>query len=161
MKIAVSHERAFAAAPERISALIADFDRVWPLDITPAPQPQGHGVYDAGPLRWEEFDRPGAIRAFRVTRPAGLHGEHWFELVISGGMPVLRHTIDATASGAFAVIWRARIARLHDQILEALLDNVQHSLAQAESHGSLFNRSCDGHRPDGADAGCGTSPPGR
>jgi hypothetical protein len=132
MKIAVCHERAFDAAPERISALIADFDRVWPQDIAPAPRQQGPGVYDAGLMRWEEFDRPGVIRAFRVTRPSGLHGEHWFELVVSGGMPVLRHTIDATASGAFAAIWRARIARLHDQILEALLDNVQEALAREE-----------------------------
>jgi hypothetical protein len=130
MKIAVCHERAFDAAPERISALIADFDRVWPQGIASAPRQQAPGVYDAGLMRWEEFDRPGAIRAFRVTRPSGLHGEHWFELVVSGGMPVLRHTVDATASVAFAAIWRARIARLHDQILEALLDNVQQALAQ-------------------------------
>lgn len=136
MKIAVSHERPIAAAPERISALIADFDRIWPHDIAPAPRRRDPGVYDAGLMRWEEFDRLGAIRAFRVTRPAGMRGEHWFELVASGGTPVLRHTVDATASGAFAAVWRARIARLHDQILEALLDNVQHSLAQAESHGS-------------------------
>jgi hypothetical protein len=135
MKIAVSHERALDAAPERISALIADFDRVWPQDIAPAPRQQGPGVYDTGLMRWEEFDRPGAIRAFRVTRPAGLNGEHWFELVVSGGMPVLRHTVDASASGAFATIWRARIARLHDQILEALLDKVQQALAQEEPSG--------------------------
>jgi hypothetical protein len=84
-------------------------------------------------MRWEEFDRPGAIRAFRVTRPSRLHGEHWFELAVSEGRPVLRHTVDATASGASAAIWRARIARLHDQILEALLDQVQDALAQEES----------------------------
>ena len=135
MKIAVSHERALDAAPELISALIADFDRVWPQDIAPTPRPLGPGVYDTGLMRWEEFDRPGAIRAFRVTRPAGLNGEHWFELVVSGGMPVLRHTVDATASEAFAAIWRARIARLHDQILEALLDKVQQALAQEEPSG--------------------------
>ena len=134
MKIAVSHERALDAAPERISALIAEEKEPEP-HIAPAPRPQGPGVYDTGLMRWEEFDRPGAIRAFRVTRPAGLHGEHWFELVVSGGMPVLRHTVDATASEAFAAIWRARIARLHDQILEALLDKVQQALAQEEPSG--------------------------
>jgi hypothetical protein len=135
MKIAVSHQRALAATPERISALIADLDRVWPHDIASAPRPQGSGVYDTGLMRWEEFDRPGAIRAFRVTQPAGLHGEHWFELIVSDGTPVLRHTVEGTASGAFAAIWKARIARLHDQILEALLDKVQQALAQEESPG--------------------------
>ena len=135
MKIAVSHQRALAAAPKRISALIADFDRIWPRDIAPPPRPRAPSVYDAGPMRWEEFERPGAIRAFRVTRPSGLRGEHWFELVVSGRTPVLRHTVDATASGTFAAIWRARIARLHDQILKALLDNVQQALAQEESPG--------------------------
>jgi hypothetical protein len=133
MKVAVSHERAFAAAPDRISALIADFDSVWPRDIAPAPRPLGAGVYDTGLMRWEEFDRPGAIRAFRVTRPSGLRGEHWFELVVADGPPVLRHTVDATTSGAFAALWKAKIARLHDQILEALLDKVQHALAQQET----------------------------
>ena len=130
-----AHNGIISETTKRISALIADFDRVWPQDIAPAPRPQGPGVYDTGLMRWEEFDRPGAIRAFRVTRPAGLNGEHWFELVVSGGMPVLRHTVDATASEAFAAIWRARIARLHDQILEALLDRVQQALAQEEPSG--------------------------
>lgn len=135
MKIAVSHERSFAAAPERISALIADLDRIWPQDIAPAPRGQEVGVYDAGLMRWEDFDRPGAIRAFRITRPSGAHGEHWFELVVADGPTVLRHTVDATASGAFAVLWGTRIARLHDQILEALFDNIQECLDQEELRG--------------------------
>jgi hypothetical protein len=37
-------------------------------------------LYDAGLMLWEEFDRPGAARAFRVIRPDELQAEHWFEL---------------------------------------------------------------------------------
>src|SRR5262245_28194464 len=80
MKIRNRHERIVAAPPERIAALIAGFDRVWPAEIAPAPRRRGRGVYDAGWMRWEACDRPGAARAFRVVRPAGLRGEHWFEL---------------------------------------------------------------------------------
>jgi hypothetical protein len=36
MKISNRHERIVAAPPERIVALIADFDRVWPTEIAPA-----------------------------------------------------------------------------------------------------------------------------
>src|SRR5437899_3196256 len=65
MKIKNSHERIVAAPPERIAALIADFDRVWPTQIAPAPRLHGHRLYDAGPMLGEEFDRPGAAHASR------------------------------------------------------------------------------------------------
>src|SRR5436190_13859851 len=62
MKIKNRHERIVAAPPERIAGLIADFDRIWPTRIAPAPRLHGHRLYDAGPMLWEEFDRPGAAR---------------------------------------------------------------------------------------------------
>jgi hypothetical protein len=68
MKITNRHERIVAAPPEQIAALIADFGRVWPTEIAPAPLRQGHRLYDVGLMLWEEFDRPGAARAFRVVR---------------------------------------------------------------------------------------------
>ena len=81
------HERVIAAPPGRIAALIADFDRIWPTQITPAPRPHGHRLYDAGPMLWEEFDRPDAARAFRVVRPDGLQGEHWFDMGLLQARP--------------------------------------------------------------------------
>jgi hypothetical protein len=125
MKIRNRHERTFAVPAEQIAGLIADFGRIWPVQIAPAPRPQGHHLYDAGLMLWEEFDRPGAVRAFRVVRPAELKAEHWFELEPSAGATVLRHTVDGCVSGKYEVIWRERIEPLHDLILEALLDNVQ------------------------------------
>ena len=129
MKIAVSHERALAASPDQVASLLSDFDRIWPTGLAPAPRRLGPGLYDTGLMLWQEIGRPGATRAFQVVRPAGLQGEHWFELTTRDGATVLRHTVSAVATGRFAVLWRARIARLHDQILEALLDNVQRALA--------------------------------
>ena len=124
MKIRNRHERTVAAPPERITTLIVDLDRVWPTDIAPAPRRQGQRLYDAGLMLWEEFDRPGAARAFRVVRPAGLAAEHWFELEPADGATALRHTIEGSAAGRYEAIWRERIEPLHDLILEALLDNV-------------------------------------
>ncbi len=125
MKIRNRHERIVAAPPERIAALIADFDRVWPTQIAPAPRLQGHRLYDAGLMLWEEFDRAGAARAFRVVRPAELQAEHWFELELAEGATVLRHTVEGSAVGRCEAIWRERIEPLHDLILEALFDRVE------------------------------------
>ncbi len=91
--------------------------------------PQGHRLYDAGLMLWEEFDRPGAARAFRVVRPDELQAEHWFELEPAAGAAVLRHTVEGCAAGKYEAIWRERIEPLHDLILEALLDNVEAALA--------------------------------
>jgi hypothetical protein len=125
MKIKNRHERIIAATPELIAALIADFDRIWPTQLAPAPRLHGHRLYDAGLMLWEEYDRPGAARAFRVARPAELQGEHWFELRVAQGGTVLRHTIQGCAAGKYETIWRERIEPLHDLILEALLDNIE------------------------------------
>jgi len=132
MKVTNRHERMVAAPPERIAALIADFDRVWPTEIAPAPRLQGHRLYDAGLMRWEEFDRPGAARAFRVVGPDGLRGEHWFELELVEGATVLRHTLEGCAVGKYEAIWCERIEPLHNLILEALLDNVEAAVASGD-----------------------------
>jgi hypothetical protein len=132
MKISNRHERMVAAPPARIAVLIADFDRVWPTQIAPAPRRQGPRLYDAGLMVWEEFDRPGAVRAFRVVRPDGLQGEHWFELELADGATVVRHTIEGGAVGRYEAIWCDRIGPLHDRILEALLDNVEAAVASRD-----------------------------
>src|SRR6266511_6017925 len=129
MKISNRHQRIVAAPPERIAALIADFDRVWPTEIAPAPRLQGHRLYDAGLMLWEEFDRPGAARAFRVVRPDALQAEHWFELELAEGATVVRHTVEGRAVGKYEAIWCERIEPLHNLILESVLDNVEAAVA--------------------------------
>ncbi len=80
-------------------------------------------------MLWEEIDRPGAARAFRVVRPDEIRAEHWFEVAPADGGAVLRHVIDGRADGRYEAIWRDRIEPLHDRILEALLDNVEAAAA--------------------------------
>lgn len=127
MKIKNRHERMVMAPPERIAPLIADFDLVWPMEATgPVPQRVGDRLYAAGSMVWEEFDRPGAIRAFRVIKPDELRVEHWFEAEsTAGGATLLSHTVEGEATGRWEAIWRSRIEPDHDLTLEALLDNVQ------------------------------------
>ena len=131
MKIRNVHERAVAARPESIAALIADLSRVWPTQIAPAPEPRGDRRYDVGLMTWEELDRPGAVRAFRVVEPSQLNAVHWFELEPAAGATVLRHTVEGHAGGKYETIWRERIEPLHDLILEALLDNVEAAAASS------------------------------
>jgi hypothetical protein len=89
-------------------------------------------LYDAGLMLWEEFNRPGAARAFRVVRPDELQGEHWFELELAEGATVLRYTLEGCAVGKYEAIWRERIEPLHDLVLEALLDNVEAAVASGD-----------------------------
>jgi hypothetical protein len=129
MEVRNVHERTIAAPPGRIAALIADFDRIWPTQIGPAPRAQGHRIYQAGSMTWEEFDRPGAARAFRVLGPAELQLEHWFEVEPAEGATVLRHTVEGRAVGRYEAIWRERIEPGHDVELEAIFDNVEAAAA--------------------------------
>jgi hypothetical protein len=133
MKIFNRHERLIAAPPERITALVADFGLIWPARRAPVPTPQPGRRYDTGLMVWEEIDRPGAARAFRVVSPGGLQAGHWFELIPAVGGILLRHTVEGTATGTYETIWPERIEPLHNQILEALLDNVQAGASAAAS----------------------------
>jgi hypothetical protein len=125
MKIFNRHERLIAAAPARIAPLIADFGLSWPARLAPVPTPRPGRQYDTGLMLWEEIDRPGAVRAFRVVSPAELQAGRWFELIPADDGTLLRHTVEGTAAGRYETIWPERIEPLHDQILEAILDNVQ------------------------------------
>jgi ketosteroid isomerase-like protein len=129
MKISNRHERFVAATPERVAAVIADFDAIWPTQIAPAPRRLERCLYEAGPMLWQEVDRPGAARAFRVTRPEWLQGEHWFELECVDGGTRLRHTVKGQALGKYEAVWSERIEPTHDRVLEALLDNVEAAVA--------------------------------
>jgi hypothetical protein len=125
MRIRNRHQRVVAAGPEQVAALVAELDGVWPTELAPAPRALGSRRYDAGSMLWEEVDRPGAARAFRVIDPDELQAEHWFELEPAGSGTLLRHTVEGEALGRYAALWRERIEPLHDRVLEALLDNVE------------------------------------
>jgi hypothetical protein len=125
MKIVNRHGRVVPAPPKRVAALIADFDRIWPTQITPAPSPRGRRQYDSGPMIWEEFDRPGAARALRVISPKGFDVEHWFELERVEGGTLVRHTLEGHAPGKYEAMWSEQIEPFHNRVLEGVLDNVE------------------------------------
>jgi hypothetical protein len=75
MKMSNRHERVFGATPERVAALVADFERVWPTQIAPPPRRRGPRLFETAMMLWEEVDRPSAGRAFRVVSPNGLQAE--------------------------------------------------------------------------------------
>jgi hypothetical protein len=123
------HERVISATPEQLAGLLSDFDAIWPTQLATAPRTLGDGRYEASPMIWEEFQRPGAIRAFRVILPEELQGQHWFEVQAVDGGTLVRHTIDGEAFGTYQAISRDRIEPRHDRILEALLDNLEAAVA--------------------------------
>jgi len=131
MKVHNVHERRVAATPEQIAPLIADFDRIWPTQLAPAPRRQGERLYKTTWMLWHEYDRPGAARAFRVVSPDELQSEHWFELERVSGGTLVRHTIDGEALGEYEQIWRDRIKPGHHLVLEAILDNIEAAVAHA------------------------------
>jgi hypothetical protein len=125
MQVRNVHQRTIAAPAGRITALIADFDAFWPTQLGPAPRALGQRIYQAGRMTWEEYDRPGAARAFRVLEPGELRLDHWFEVEPDDDATVLRHTVQGDAVGRYEAIWRERIEPGHDVELEAILDNVE------------------------------------
>jgi hypothetical protein len=131
MKIRNIHERTIPATPEQIAQLLADFEGIWPTQIAPAPRAQGERVYKTPMMLWQEYNRPGAARAFRVLSPAELQGEHWFELERVPAGTLIRHTVQGEALGDYEAIWQDRIEPAHDSILEAVLDNIETAVARA------------------------------
>ena len=132
-RIVSRHERLIASSPERLAEIVGDFDRIWPTGIAPAPQAVGDALFDAGPMLWQEVDRPGASRAFVVAGPGGLRAEHWFEVEPVDGGALLCHTVEGEALGTFEAVWAERVEPLHDRVLEALLDNVEEAaVAEAQ-----------------------------
>src|SRR5258708_40245590 len=109
MKISNRHERVLAATPERVAALVADFEQVWPTQIAPAPRRRGPRSFQAGMMVWEEADRQSAVRAFRVVSPNGLQAEHWFETEPADGGITLPPPTDGEALGEDEAPWRQPI----------------------------------------------------
>jgi hypothetical protein len=140
MNVSNRHERVVAATPEQVAALVADFERVWPTQIVPAPRLRGDRLYKAGMMLWKEFERHGAVRAFRVVSPEGLQAEHWFEVERVADQTLLRHTVEGEAVGACEAVWREQIEPVHDLVLEALLDKVEAAAADRGPMRGRFGR---------------------
>jgi hypothetical protein len=129
MKVHNVHERALSVAPEKVEALFADMERLWPTHVFPAPEQDGDALR-LGPMVWQPVDRAGAARAYEIVAPAGFHASHWFEVAQgSSGGTILRHTVDGEAVSEFEPVWRDRIEPLHNAFIEAMFDRAQEGIA--------------------------------
>ena len=130
MNISTHHERVVAATPERVGAIIAGFDGIWPTYIAAAPRRRERRLCDTGLMLWKDLDRPGAARAFRVISPEGSQGDRRFELKRVKGGTRLCHVQEGQAlGGTYEALWSERIEPLHNPVLEALRDKVPQAVA--------------------------------
>jgi hypothetical protein len=129
MNIGIHHSRVISASLPAVAAVIFDFDRIWPSEIVPAPRLVSRGLYEAGPMVWQEVEHSDRIRSFQVTSPVDLHVEHWFEAERLDDGTLLQHTVAGEAVGTSEAIWRRHIAPIHGGIIEALFDNVEAAVA--------------------------------
>lgn len=128
--------------PQRIGALIDDVggpdDLVWsrtgrfPAMRLDAPVAEG-GRGGHGIVRYETVAHtPGRSATWRFDPELGLHGTHGVELVDTPAGPMLRHTIEATASGSMRLGWPLAVRWLHEACLVELFDQVQATLDGTE-----------------------------
>jgi hypothetical protein len=126
VRILNTHEREIDASVDEVTELL-DVVALWPTEIAPAPRPE-EGQLRIGPMLWQREEREGSPLAFRVTSPAELRAEHWFEATAYKGGTTLRHTVAGSAEGPAETVWR-QIEPIHDRIMEAIFDRVEVALA--------------------------------
>ncbi len=132
-----AHSRRLPAAPADVGRLLdslaSDDDVLWPVDRWPAlrlDRPLQVGADGGhGPVRYRVQDYVAGRRVvFRFDPSVGLDGVHALELVAGPGGTLLQHTLEAHPRGAMRVLWPLCVRRLHDALLEDLLDRAERSL---------------------------------
>ena len=135
MRIHNVHERTLPVPADAVWNMLETLggpdDRLWPRDRWPAakldgglePGTRGHHSFIRYVIVGAE---PGRRVRFRFRDMPGVEGEHGFEVLPAGdGAAVLRHVLDIQARGPFELYWRAMIGRMHDALLEDLLDRAE------------------------------------
>ena len=135
MRIHNVHERTLPVPADAVWSMVETLggpgDRLWPRDRWPAIkldgalEPGTHGRHSF--IRYAVVGaEPGRRVRFRFRDTPGVEGEHGFEVLPAGdGAAVLRHVLDIQAQGPFELYWRTVIVRLHDALLEDLLDRAE------------------------------------
>jgi len=131
------HQREFRATEQQLGALldqVAEPGGLWPgrwprltLD-----RPLGVGADGGhGPIRYQVVDyRPGRRAVFQFREPTDLDGTHTLE-VLPGSRPgtaVLRHELTGRPRRLGLLSWTLLIRRLHDALLEDLLDRAGYAV---------------------------------
>jgi hypothetical protein len=134
MKLLNTHER-LVRRPLRevfgdLEALGTAADRIWPEPGMPFRRTTGsmavgvtserHGVIRALLEAYE----PNRRIVWRVEQPF-LRGTHRFEVhELEPGLTLARHQIQARLAWWFVPLWHCWVRRVHDRILESLLDRL-------------------------------------
>ncbi|HTF50140.1 MAG TPA: SRPBCC family protein [Pseudonocardia sp.] len=131
------HQREFRATEDQLGALldqVAEPGGLWPSRWPPLvlDRPLGVGADGGhGPIRYQVVDyQPGRRAVFKFQEPTDLDGTHTLE-VLPGSRPgtaVLRHELTGQPRGLGLLNWTLLIRRLHDALLEDLLDRAGHAV---------------------------------
>jgi hypothetical protein len=122
---------------ELVDSLGTQDDRLWPHHRWPRMSREADNARHAFVTYRVVGREPGASLRFRFQNMRGIDGEHAFEVLPAGAnASVLRHTMTAQAHGRTELAWRLFIERMHDALLEDLLDGAEGR--PPRSHGSLI-----------------------
>lgn len=140
MEVLNVHERELRATSGQAVALIDSLasrnDMLWPWHTWPKMEfdrPLGVGAAGGhGPIRYvvEEYN-PGEFVKFRFTGPKGFDGFHGYEIVSTGNVVVLRHTLKMTTHGFAILSWPIVYRPMHDALIEDSLTTAEVSLGQS------------------------------
>ena len=132
------HERLVPAPVGRVGPLLDRLggpdDLLWPAPAWTPMVLDGPVAVGAagghGPIRYRvTAHEPGRRVEFTVDPGLGLHGTHTFTAESAGpDATLLRHVIDGRTSGVMLVGWPLVVRRLHDAVLEDLLDNAERAV---------------------------------
>ena len=133
------HQRLVMRSPEAVFAELEAMgtprDRIWPkpsmpFTRTPGPMVVGktherHGIIAATLSAFEPLKQI----TWQAKLPF-LRGTHAFELSAEGPSATrVAHVLDADVALWFMPLWKLKIARIHDLLIESLLDRLAATLA--------------------------------
>lgn len=142
MRIKNEHARSIARSSsevfEALERVGTEGDTIWPAPSIPFRR-------TPGPLRvGKTMERHGIIRAvlhelesnrrmiWRADLPF-LRGTHGFEISETAAGCDVRHVLDVNLAWWFAPVWALKVGRIHDWIVERLLDRLEEIAAVPQS----------------------------
>ena len=124
--------RPAAEAYQRLALMGGGLDDLWPLPSVPmkAEGALAPGVGAGhGPVRYElAAIEPGSRIEWRFTM-AKLHGRYEYRVGAAGDGTLVENTIEGSATGELVEVWPTALGRLHDWVMERILDRLGESPA--------------------------------
>lgn len=144
------HCRTIPVPADRVGGLLDRLatvdDALWPSPAWAAmrlDRPLGVGARGGhGPIRYEVVAHdPGRRVRFAFDPQVGIVGWHEARVVdVDANQCRLVHEIRATARGAMVLLWPTVVRRLHDALVEDLLDNAELATTGRVAHPAVWSR---------------------